>query len=95
MSLNKVTNFILNVSQNAKLNREKLIQNKKKYHNLLATNYRKTDKLYYNYISKRKISSENIKIHYFKQPKMDPYKKFGLLMLALGIYIIDGKFTSE
>jgi hypothetical protein len=94
MSSNRVKKFILNISQNATLNRENFIKKKKSYHILLA-NTRKNNKSYNNYIARRAFTSETDNIHYVKQPKMDPYNKFGLILLALGIYIMDGKFTSE
>lgn len=98
MFSNRVKKFIVNISQNAKLNREKFNQKKQKYHLLLANtreNIMQTNKFYHNYITRRGYRTENIHIHYVKQPKMDPYKKFGLIVLALGIYIMDDKFTTE
>jgi hypothetical protein len=96
--LNRLKNFITNITYNAKLNREKFIQKKKNY-NILQVNKMQNGiqrtRSYYNYITRRNFTNDNVEIHYYKQPKKDPYKKLGLLLLALGIYMIDGKFSIE
>jgi len=89
---------MMNISHNPKLNREKFIQKKKNY-NILQVNKMQNGiqntRSYYNYITRRKFTNDNVEIHYYKQPKMDPYKKYGLLLLGLGIYMIDCEFSIE
>jgi site-specific recombinase XerD len=88
----------MNITYNAKLNREKFIQKKKNYNNLQVNkmqNRIQSNRSYHNYITRRKFTNDNVEIHYYKQPKKNPYKNFGLLLLALGIYMIDGKFSIE
>lgn len=91
MLTNRIKHFITNFSLNRKLNRENFNIKKQKYAILLEKN-RKNNKSYHNHIVKRNFKTENIDIHYVKQPNRDPKKFFGFAMVALGVYILDGKF---
>jgi hypothetical protein len=91
MQPNRIKHFITNFSLNKTLNREKFIQNKKNYTILTAKNEVK-NKSYYNYIVKRNLRTQNIKIDHVKQPNHRPNLLL-FILFATGVYIIDNKIN--
>lgn len=98
MFKNRVKKFIINISQNAKLNRENFISKKKLYNILLAENRIQNNiqnkKSYYNYDTKRNFTYYNKTNDYFKNSDRDPRGKIPfLILIGLCVYTIDGKFN--
>lgn len=107
MLSNRVKFFIRNILQNSKLNREKFVQNKKTYKNILLANdninkLNKLNKMQYNnknnFIVRRNFGTYNFNV--------EPTNKFGkrpggpngfivAFLTAVSIYFINGKFKTD
>ena len=81
MSANRIQYFIRSILQNSKLNREKFVNNKKKY-NIMTVKNRN-----HNMIIKRKFGSSSG--HIPPKPNRDPFLD---VLIAL---IVGGYFTSK
>ncbi len=81
MSANRIQYFIRSILQNSKLNREKFVNNKKKYNMMTVKNRN------HNMIIKRNFGSSSGFIPPNKEPHGPDWKSF--ILVACGIYLID------
>jgi hypothetical protein len=81
MKTNRIKQFIISILQNSRLNREKFVNNKKKF-NMMSVKNRN-----HNLIIKRKfsyISPSN------KNPKQNPYTNIFMVMI-FGLFMVTNK----
>lgn len=81
MSTNRIKQFIISIIQNSRLNREKFVNNKKKF-NMMSVKNRN-----HNLIIKRKFSyipPSN------KNPKQNPYTNIFMVMI-FGLFMVTNK----